>query len=69
MGESPTRQKQIVKEKAMFDDSRGILDDFAETKRMYEDFKRLRKMVGRPVTDRLDPAKIRKDLSGKDFFC
>ena len=69
MGESRTKQKQILREKAMFDDNKEILDNFAEAKRMYEDFKRLRKIVGKPVTDRLDPAKIRKDLSGKDFFC
>jgi len=69
MGESSVRQKQVFKEKAMFDDNKEILEDFAETKQMYESFKRLRKMVGKPVTDRLDPAKIRKDLSGKDFFC
>ena len=69
MSESSTRQKQIVREKSTFEDSRDILDDFAETKKMYEDFKRLRKMIGKPVTDKLDPAKIRKDLSSKDFFC
>jgi len=69
MGESSTTQKQILKEKAMFDDNREILDNFIEAKRMYEDFKRLRKMVGKPVTDKLDPAKVRKDLSSKDFFC
>ena len=69
MGESSTRQKQVARERTAFDDNREILSDFAEAKKMYEDFKRLRRMVGRPVTDKLDPAKIRKDLSSKDFFC
>lgn len=69
MGESSTRQKQIGREKSLFDENRDILSDFAEAKKMYEDFKRLRKMIGKPVTDKLDPLKIRKDLSGRDFFC
>jgi hypothetical protein len=69
MGESSPRQKQISKEKALFNDNRKLLEDFAEAKRMYEDFKRLRKIIGKPVTDKLDPLKIRKDLSGRDFFC
>lgn len=69
MGESSTRQKQISREKSLFDDSRGILGNFVEAKKIYEDFKRLRKIIGKPVTDKLDPVKIRKDLSGRDFFC
>jgi len=68
MGESSTTQKQINRKKSLFDDNKDILSDFAEAKKIYEDFKRLRKMLGKPVTDKLDPAKIRKDLSSKDFF-
>lgn len=69
MSKPSTKQRQVVIEKTAFDNNRVILGDFAEAKKMYEDFKRLRKMLGKPVTDKLDPAKIRKDLSGKDFFC
>lgn len=60
--------KEIAQERESFGNNRIILSDFAETRKMYEDFKRLRKLLGKPVTDQLDPVKIRKDLSGKDFF-
>jgi hypothetical protein len=64
-----TSVKQIGKERSTFNENKDLLTNFAETKRIYEDFKRLRKVLGKPVTDKLDPSKIRKDLSGRDFFC
>jgi hypothetical protein len=66
---SKPSRRQIEKEKTIVQESRDIHNDFTEIRRTYEEFKRLRRLIGRPVTDKLDPDKIRKDLSGRDFFC
>jgi hypothetical protein len=64
-----SKTKQIEKEIANFDENKELLIDFATARKQYTDFKRLRKIMGKPITDRLDPAKVKRDLSGRDFFC
>jgi hypothetical protein len=42
--------------------------EFKEALEVYEEFKRLRKQIGKPVRSIVDPKKVRKDLTGEDFF-
>lgn len=43
-------------------------EDWRDAKRIYDTFKKLRASMGKPVVNRIDPKKARKDLSGTDFF-
>ncbi len=43
-------------------------EDWREAKRTYDNFKSLRAYMGKPVVNKIDPKKIRRDLSGNDFF-
>jgi len=42
--------------------------EFENARKTYEAFKALRALMGKPVVTGIDPVKIRKDLSGRDFF-
>lgn len=45
-----------------------ILMEHAEALKVYREFKRIRKEIGKPVTTEIDPNKILSDLKGEDFF-
>lgn len=62
-------QGQTTREKVTFIESKITIEDYADIRRMYVEFKRMRKIIGKPITDKLDPVKTKKDLSGRDFFC
>jgi len=42
--------------------------DFKEALRVYNEFKKLREEMGKPVRSTLDPKQIKKDLTGDDFY-
>lgn len=44
-------------------------EDWREAKRIYDEFKALRASIGKPVDNKMDAKKIRKDLSSDDFLC
>jgi len=42
--------------------------EFKEAVEIYNEFKRLRKEIGKPIRSIVDPKKVKKDLTGEDFF-
>jgi len=44
------------------------IKSYKEAKKAYEEFKKLRASIGKPVQPTIDPEQIRKDLVGADFF-
>jgi hypothetical protein len=42
--------------------------EYRDALKIYNEFKRLRKELGIPVNPSIDPKKVRKDLTGEDFF-
>ena len=44
-----------------------LLKKYADVMKTYQEFKELRKVLGKPVSTQVNPEKIKKDLSGVDF--
>lgn len=43
-------------------------EDWRQAKRIYDTFKKLRASMGRPLDDKINPKKARRDLFNSDFF-
>lgn len=42
--------------------------EFKKTLEVYNEFKRLREQIGKPVRSTIDPKQIKRDLTGEDFY-
>jgi hypothetical protein len=42
--------------------------EYKEAVEVYNRFKLLREQIGKPVRSIVDPKKVKKDLTGEDFF-
>jgi SMC interacting uncharacterized protein involved in chromosome segregation len=47
---------------------RSEIEDLEDAIKLYNEFKRLRKILGKPVQTTINPEEIRKDLSSKEFL-
>lgn len=45
-----------------------LLEKYADTMKTYQEFKELRRALGKPVITKVSPEKTKKDLSGAEFL-
>jgi hypothetical protein len=52
----------------MSEQAHSDLEEYKEARKYYDEFKRLRKQLGKPPREFIDPEGVKKDLTGKEFY-
>jgi cell fate (sporulation/competence/biofilm development) regulator YlbF (YheA/YmcA/DUF963 family) len=52
----------------MSDEAHSSVERYKDAKKEYDEFKRLRRQIGKLPRKFIDPEGVKKDLSGEDFY-
>ena len=62
------KNRDIESLKRIREESLSKLKIYREALQLYNEFKKMRELLGKPIISEIDAEKIRKDLSGAEFF-